>query len=60
MFIVLQNQYLYAPAERHVLPFYMPLLSERNRLGIWGYKHVAPPEQELLISMMTTIRAKLA
>jgi hypothetical protein len=25
---------------------YMPLLTERYTLGIWGYKHVAPPEQE--------------
>jgi hypothetical protein len=25
---------------------YMPLLTERDTLGIWGYKHVAPPEQE--------------
>ena len=21
--------------------------TERDRLGIWGYKHVAPPEQDL-------------
>jgi hypothetical protein len=26
----------------------MPLLTERDRLGIWGYKHVARPEQEPL------------
>jgi hypothetical protein len=38
---------------------YMPLLTERETLGIWGYKHVAPPEQEPSISMMTTFRAKL-
>ena len=25
---------------------YMPLLTERDSLGIWSYKHVAPPEQE--------------
>jgi hypothetical protein len=25
---------------------YMPLLTEQYTLGIWGYKHVAPPEQE--------------
>jgi hypothetical protein len=24
---------------------YMPLLTERDSLGIWSYKHVAPPEQ---------------
>ena len=24
----------------------MPLLTERDSLEIWGYKHVAPPEQE--------------
>jgi hypothetical protein len=33
---------------------YMPLLTERDRLGNWGYKHVAPPEQEPSILMMTT------
>jgi hypothetical protein len=51
MFIALQQQYLCAPAERHVLwrvAVYMPLLTERDRLGIWGYKHIAPPEQEPL------------
>ena len=32
-------------------PFsYIPLLTERDRSGIWGYKHVAPPEQEPSIS----------
>ena len=29
-----------------------------DRLGIWGYKHVAPPEQETSIPMTTTFRAK--
>jgi len=33
--------------------------TERDRLGIWGYKHIAPPEQEPQIPMMTTFRAKL-
>ena len=37
---------------------YMPLLTERDRSGIWSYKHVAPPEQEPSILMMTTFRAK--
>ena len=27
---------------------YIPLLTERDRTGIGGYKHVAPPEQDLL------------
>jgi hypothetical protein len=57
MFIALQNQYLCAPAERYVLwvrQSYIPLLKERDRSEIWGYKHVAPPEQEPSISMMTT------
>jgi hypothetical protein len=39
-------------------PDYIPLLTERERSGIWGYKHVAPPEQEPSIPMMTTFRAK--
>jgi hypothetical protein len=26
-------------------PIYIPLLPERNTLGIQGYKHFAPPEQ---------------
>ena len=40
-------------------PFsYIPLLTERERWGVWGYRHVAPPEQEPSITMMTTFRAK--
>ena len=35
-------------------PGYIPLLAERDGSGIWGYKHVAPPEQEPSIPMMTT------
>jgi hypothetical protein len=34
---------------------YMPLLTERDSLGIWSYKHVAPPEQE---PNMLLIRSK--
>ena len=51
MFIAFQYHYLCAPAERHVLwrvSVYMPLLKERDRLGFWGYNHIAPPEQEPL------------
>ena len=32
----------------------IPLLKERDRSGIWGYKHVAPPEQEPSMPMMTS------
>jgi hypothetical protein len=39
-------------------PGYIPLLTERDRSGILGYKHVAPLEQEPSIPMMTTFRAK--
>ena len=48
MFIASQHQYVGAPAERHVaLAFRLHAApTERDRLGIWGYKHVAPPEQE--------------
>jgi hypothetical protein len=55
MFIALQNHTVCAPAERYVLwrPGYIPLLKERYRSGIWGYKHVAPPEQKPSIPMMT-------
>jgi hypothetical protein len=63
MFIALQQQYLCAPAERHVLwrvAVYMPLLTERDRLGIWGYKHIAPPSKNPSIPMMTNFRAKPA
>jgi hypothetical protein len=47
MFIAYNTNTLCAPAERHVLGD-LPLHAaptERDRLGIWGYKHVAPPEQ---------------
>jgi hypothetical protein len=49
MFIAFQLQCLCAPAERDValgLSVYIPLLTERDGSGVWGYKHVAPPEQE--------------
>jgi hypothetical protein len=61
MFIALQHQSLCAPAERYVLvapSVYMPLLTERDRSEIWGYKYVAPTEQKTSIPMMTTFRAK--
>jgi hypothetical protein len=48
MFRAYTTNTLCAPAERHVLGD-LPLHAaptERDRLGIWGYKHVAPPEQE--------------
>ena len=38
---------------------YIPLLTERGSEGTGGYKHVAPPEQEPSIPMMTTFCAKL-
>jgi hypothetical protein len=70
MFIALQNHT--CALQRSAMCFghlsYIPLLKERHRSGISGYKHVAPPEQEpsipinmLLepsIPMMTTVRAK--
>ena len=49
MFIALHHPMPCAPAERYVIntrsSFYIPLLTERYRSGIWGYKHVAPTEQ---------------
>ena len=50
MFIALPSHSFCAPAERHVVwrSVYMPLLTERDRSGIWSYKHVAPPEQQPL------------
>ena len=45
MFIALEHQHLCAPAERHVLLASSVLHAaptERDRLGIWCYKHVAP------------------
>ena len=33
---------------------YMPLLTERGKIWTRCYKHVAPPEQEPSIRMMTT------
>jgi hypothetical protein len=60
MFIALQNHTcaLQRSAMCLVRPDYIPLLKERDRSGIWGYKHVAPPEQEPSIAIMTTFRAK--
>ena len=59
MFIALQHQYICAPAERHVLCAFRlhAAPTERDRLGIWGYKHVAPPEQEPSKPMMITFEA---
>jgi hypothetical protein len=37
---------------------YMPLLTERYTLGIWGYKHVAPPEQEPRASRKNVWRSR--
>jgi hypothetical protein len=54
MFIALQNQTCALQRSAMCLgrPGYIPLLKERDRSGIWGYKHVAPPEQEPSIPMM--------
>jgi hypothetical protein len=55
MFIALQNHTcaLHRSAMCFGRPSYIPLLKERDRSGIWSYKHVAPPEQGPLIPMMT-------
>jgi hypothetical protein len=60
MFIALQNHTCALQRALCALggPDYIPLLKERDRSGIWGYKHVAPPEQETSIPMMITFRAK--
>jgi hypothetical protein len=58
IFIALQNQTcaLQRSAMWFGRPSYIPLLKERDRSGIWGYKHVAPPEQDprYLDTMITT------
>jgi hypothetical protein len=61
MFIALQNHTcaLQRSAMCFGRPGYIPLLKERDRSESWGYKHVAPLEQEPSIPMMTTFRAKL-
>jgi len=49
IFIAEQRYGYSAPAERHVVfasPNYIPLLTEREKLDVPGYKHFAPPERE--------------
>ena len=58
MFIALQRQCVRSSGAPCALASsgYMPLLTERVRLGIWGYKHVAPPEQEPSVPIMISFR----
>jgi hypothetical protein len=63
MFIALQPQYLCvrssgAPCAL-ACSVYMPAPNGAGYIRNLGYKHVAPPEQEPSIPMMTTFRAKL-
>ena len=61
MFIALQHRTF--ALQRSAMCFrsvYMPLLTERDRLGIWGYKHVAPPEQEPAIPTSKNLRYQRA